>query len=312
MTAPVPKVSIGLPVYNGENYLRFALDSILQQDYGDFELIISDNASTDTSPAICREYAAKDSRIRYYRNDANIGASRNFNSLVSLARGEYFKWAAHDDVHLPGFLRRCVEVIEQAPATVVLVAPKAEMVDEHGRKMDIFVESLDTRRPHPHQRVGDVLHRVFWATAQFGVFRTEALKKTRLIQPFFAADHVLLVETALLGEIWELPEILFQRRVHPGMSTTVNKNWRELQAWFDPSKKGVKSLVPPTVSLGLEFDRSIRRAHLSLGERCLCRLTVFRVWFPRECRRLARICRNGIAFKTRLKKLFNVMPKESL
>ena len=312
MAPTVPKISIGLPVYNGENYLRLALDSILRQDYSDFELIISDNASTDATQDICREYAAKDRRIRYYRNETNNGASANFNCLVKLARGEYFKWAAHDDLHLQGFLGRCVEVIEHAPATVVLVAPKTEMIDEHGRKMDVVVESLDTRRPQPHQRVKDVLQRVFWATAQFGVFRTEALKKTRLLQPFFAADHVLMVEVALLGEIWEFPETLFQRRVHPGISTTANKSWRELQLWFDPSQRGLKSLVPPTIRLGLEFIRAITRAPLPLRERCLCYLDVFTVWSPRECRRLARICRNAIAFKTRLKKLFNGMPRESL
>src|ERR1035438_9843576 len=104
MTPPVPRVSIGLPVYNGENYLDPALNSILRQDYSDLELIISDNASTDATGNICREYAAKDPRIRYYRNETNIGASANFNCLVKLARGEYFKWAAHDDVHLQGFL----------------------------------------------------------------------------------------------------------------------------------------------------------------------------------------------------------------
>src|SRR3974377_1117825 len=101
---PVPKVSIGLPVYNGENYLRLAIDSILTQDYTDFELIISDNASADATQEICREYTARDCRIRYYRNKINIGASGNYNRVFELARGGLFKWAAHDDVHLPAFL----------------------------------------------------------------------------------------------------------------------------------------------------------------------------------------------------------------
>ena len=103
-TADRPRVSIGLPVYNGENFLEFALDSILGQTFQDFELIISDNASTDATESICRRYAAKDSRIRYYRNPNNQGAAQNYNRVFALARGEYFKWAAHDDVCKPNYL----------------------------------------------------------------------------------------------------------------------------------------------------------------------------------------------------------------
>jgi glycosyltransferase involved in cell wall biosynthesis len=308
MTPPVPRVSIGLPVYNGENYLDPALNSILRQDYSDLELIISDNASTDATGNICREYAAKDPRIRYYRNETNIGASANFNCLVKLARGEYFKWAAHDDVHLQGFLGRCVEVIERAPARVVLVTPKAEAIDENGRFLYKLAESLDTRHAQPHRRVGDVLRSVLWAPAQFGLFRTDALEKTRLIQPFFATDYVLLVEIALMGEIWELPETLFQRRKHSGISTTANAKPRELRAWFDPSQRGVKNVIPPRLRLALEYFRSITRAKLPVKERFLCYSTVFEAWIPRECR----LYRNKIAFRTRLKRLFNGAPRGEL
>jgi glycosyltransferase involved in cell wall biosynthesis len=312
MATSIPKVSIGLPVYNGEKYLRTALDSILQQDYTDFELIISDNASTDATQNICQEYADKDRRIRYYRNGNNIGASGNYNQLVTLARGEYFKWAAHDDVHLPGFLRCCIEAIAQAPARVVLVAPKTETIDEHGKIINIPLESLDTRRPRPYQRVKDILRSVSWATAQFGLFRTDTLKKTRLIQSFFAADHVLLLEVALLGEIWELPETLFQRRVHSGISTTANKNWRELQVWFNPSQKGLKNYLPPPLRLGLEFSRAIARSQLPLRERVICHLGIFMVWLPRECQTLITIYRNKLAFRTRVRKFFSGLPRESL
>ncbi|MGB7767969.1 MAG: glycosyltransferase [Verrucomicrobiia bacterium] len=312
MAAPIPKVSIGLPVYNGENYLRAALDSILRQDYADFELIISDNASTDATQDICLEYAAKDQRIRYYRNETNIGASGNFNCLVELARGKFFKWAAHDDVHSPEFLRRCVDVIEQAPLTVALVTPRTEVIDEFGKIVNVPVESLDTRHPRPHQRLKDVLRTVRWATALFGLFRTDTLRKTRLIQPFFAADNVLLVEVALMGEIRELPEKLFQRRVHPGTSIVANKNWRKLQVWFDPSQKGLRSFVPPAPRLGMEIVFAIMRAQLPLRERFLCCLTFVMVWLPRECRRLFMMFRNKIAFRTRLRKCFDGVPRESL
>lgn len=311
MAVPIPKVSIGLPVYNGEKYLRAALDSILQQDYAGFELIISDNASTDATQDICRMYAAKDQRIRYYRNETNIGASGNFNHLVELARGEFFGWMTHDDIYLSGFLRRCMAVIAEAPDTVVLVTPKAETIDEHGKHIDIPLESLDIRHARPFQRVEDMLRNVSWATAQFGLFRTEALRKTSLIQPFFATDHVLLVEVALLGEIWELPETLFQRRVHPGISTMINKSWREFQMWFDPSKKGFRGLVPPTLRVGFGFIRAVMRSQLPVQERLLCCRAIFTVWLPKESRRLFAIYRNRIAIRTRVRKLFGILKAAS-
>src|SRR4030095_3279504 len=108
-----PRLSVGLPVHNGERFIREALDSLLDQDYRDFELIISDNASTDETGRICAEYAIRDSRIRYFRNSQNIGAARNYSRVFELSHGELFKWAAHDDVHLPGSLKRGVERSEE-------------------------------------------------------------------------------------------------------------------------------------------------------------------------------------------------------
>src|SRR5690242_8968780 len=113
-----PKVTVGMPVYNGERYMRFALDSLLAQDFQDFEIVISDNASTDRTSEICAEYAARDSRVRYHRNATNIGASPNYNRTFELARGQYFKWCAHDDVCLPSFLSKCVATMEAAPSSV--------------------------------------------------------------------------------------------------------------------------------------------------------------------------------------------------
>ncbi len=142
-----PRVSIGLPVYNGEKYLERALDCLLKQDYADFELIVSDNASTDATESICREYAAKDSRIRYYRNPANIGASPNYNRVFSLARGEFFKWASHDDECDPSLLRRCLEAFDRAGGAAVLVfSIAADIIDEAGR---VIFLSLRTGSAHP-------------------------------------------------------------------------------------------------------------------------------------------------------------------
>src|ERR1700736_6211403 len=123
------KLSVGLPVYNGENFLNVAVDSVLGQDFEDFELIISDNASQDGTAALCKEYAARDKRVRYYRSDVNNGGAWNYNRVFELAEGQYFKWQAHDDVCLPGFFRRCVEVFDHAPPTVVVVSPRTQVID---------------------------------------------------------------------------------------------------------------------------------------------------------------------------------------
>ena len=98
-----PRVSLGFPVYNGERYLAAALDSLLGQTFRDLEVVICDNASTDRTAELCAAYAARDARVRYHRNPTNLGAAPNFNRTFELSRGEYFKWAAHDDVCAPTF-----------------------------------------------------------------------------------------------------------------------------------------------------------------------------------------------------------------
>jgi len=291
-----PRLSIGLPVYNGEKFLPCTLDSILGQDFTDYELIISDNASTDGTRSICQQYAARDSRIQYFRNDSNIGAAANYRTVFDRSSADLFKWASHDDVHLQGFLRRCVEALDQAPLNVVLVAPKSELIDENGARITKegwFVESLNVRSSLPHQRAAVVVSNVNWATAQFGVFRAEALRKTRFIDSFVASDYVLLMELALIGEIWEIPEVLFQRRFHAGISTKVNKTRTDFLQWFDPSLKArgafiaIRPELQPRIKLAIEYVRSILRIPLSRKERLLCLVNVCPLWFYREWQRLS-------------------------
>ena len=151
MTSPVPRVSIGVPVYNGELYLERALDSILAQSFDDFEVIIADNASDDRTEQICRDYACRDARVRYVRNETNLGASANFNRTFALARGPYFKWAAHDDVLGTDFLLRCVEVLDSNP-DVVLCHTKTQQIDEDGRVAGNYDSLAVHRRPRIRSR----------------------------------------------------------------------------------------------------------------------------------------------------------------
>jgi glycosyltransferase involved in cell wall biosynthesis len=146
----LPRLSIGLPVYNGERYLRFTLDSLVNQTFRDFELIISDNASTDGTKAICQEYAARDPRIRYYRNHENIGAAKNFNLVFQMARGELFKWAASDDVLSPDFLEQCINWLDCHPE-VILSYSKVDRINSSGELEGTYDYAMrvNANRPAP-------------------------------------------------------------------------------------------------------------------------------------------------------------------
>jgi len=240
-----PRVSIGLPVYNGEDYLREAIDSILSQSFEDFELIISDNASTDGTQFICEHYAKSDSRIRYLRNDVNIGAAPNYNCLISLARGEYFKWAAHDDNCYEDFLAECVSALDNNP-DVVLCYPSTHVIDGEGKVLCDYRDNLGLLQDSPQERLIAYLRTNFMRKTGmcnpiFGVMRLSELHKTRLIQEFLSSDRLLLAHLTLLGKSIELRSILFQRRVHLGISTMANRNFSDRLAWFSSGAKSTGS-----------------------------------------------------------------------
>lgn len=292
-----PKISIGMPVYNGEKFIRQAVTALLEQDFSDFELIIADNASKDGTGAIAREFAAKDGRIRYYRNPTNIGAAPNFQFTLSLARGEYFKWACADDMHYPGNLRRTFEMLSAAPPEVVLVTPRVFLIDEKGDSLmgehglplpaaglgpgDKGPERISTKAKTPSRRLAEVLPRLEWSVAQFGLFRTNALRQTRAIDSFRTSDRVLLAEVAMLGEIWEVDEFLFARRQHAEISTTAHKTAGAYARWMNPASKERHRRI-----MSIEYARSIKRLPLSPLERGLCLGVVARVWLQQKIKRL--------------------------
>ncbi|OGG44273.1 MAG: hypothetical protein A3F84_14865 [Candidatus Handelsmanbacteria bacterium RIFCSPLOWO2_12_FULL_64_10] len=280
----MPEVSVGLPVFNGANYLREALDSILAQTYSDFELILSDNASTDGTEEICRAYAARDRRIRYDRSEKNLGAARNFNRAFELSSGKYFKWAAHDDVCAPDFLARCVEALER-DASVVLCYPRARVIDGRGVVLEDYGVKLNTDSPDPQVRFrGPILvwHRCYEI---FGVIRASTLRRTSLMGHYAASDRVLLGELALHGRFQEVPEHLFFARRHPQQSVKALPTNHLRTVWFDPSQEG--RVVFPEWRIFHGCLRSIRKAPLSWRERVSCYLHVGR-WVRGHWRRLAR------------------------
>jgi glycosyltransferase involved in cell wall biosynthesis len=211
MTERAPLVSVGLPVYNGERYLAQALDAILAQDLEDFEVVVSDNASEDATGEIVKAHAASDPRIRYHRNDRNVGLTRNFNRVFELSRGKYFKWTAHDDWHPKETLRVCTEVLEGDPSAV-LCASAVAVIDEDDTVLEEWHPSVDLRAPEPQLR----LHRLLWSMGEthplFAVMRSDALRRTPLYRNYLGADRVLLAQLALMGPMWQLPEILHHYR----------------------------------------------------------------------------------------------------
>jgi glycosyltransferase involved in cell wall biosynthesis len=279
-----PRVTIGLPVFNGANYLHRSVQSILDQDFDDLELIICDNASTDETESICREFAARDSRVRYYRNEANIGAAPNYNKAFSLARGEFFKWAAHDDECHPRMIGRCVKELEQAPASVTMVYPLAELIDEQGRTLRSPLDRIEIRDRRPHRRLAHLLWHLNMCDPVFGLYKVEYLKKTQLIGPFCGPDYVLLGELLMMGEIREVNEVLFRLRAHPGRSMKANRNIRARTAWHDPAAARKLFLLPVWEQMVWALFKTARRAHLPRGEKLKCCLVIPAVHYWRRFR----------------------------
>lgn len=264
-----PRVSIGMPVYNGERFIREALDSILAQTFRDFELIISDNASTDGTEEICRTYASYDGRIRYSRNGTNLGAARNFNHTFEVSSGEYFKWAAHDDVLARDYLDRCVDMLDTAPRAVVLCFPRRVFIDTEGRAVRSCDFRPSSRKLHEQNGLrilpfGELVclpHSCVPAIV-FGLMRTSALRKTRLIGGFVASDLVLVAEMALLGSLWQIPERLFYQRLHERTSWRANLSRRAEAAWFAPENER-RMFIFPLWRLIAEYVFSIGHSELN-------------------------------------------------
>ena len=271
-----PLVSVGLPVFNGERYLVRALNALRSQTYGNMEIIVCDNASTDTTLEASRAAAAEDSRVRVHTTDRNRGASWNFNRAVHHARGPLFTWASHDDIRAPTAVARCVKALDQAPDSV-LAYPATLLIDESDREMGPFDDGLDLCDASPVARLRRLLSQAKEYHAIFGLVRTEVLRATPLLGSFVASDVVLLAELALAGRWVHHPERLFLRRWHSETSLNANPDARHRAAWFDPSRRG--GAFMPCTRVGVELLRAIGRAPLSPSERAMAASTVLKDWF---------------------------------
>ncbi len=219
MTENTDLVSIGMPVYNSAQHIRQALDGLLTQDYENLELIISDNASTDSTQEICLEYAARDKRVRYYRHERNIGKAGNFNKVFELSSGRYFKWAGSHDYVAPSYIRACKQVLD-ADSTVLLAYPLAQRINEGGEVVkEIIPEIVDTRGLQTFGRVFVVVAKVQQCAHEFyGLFRASALRRCMPLSTVIGNDMLLIMEISILGAIALVPEVLYYRRDDPPMT----------------------------------------------------------------------------------------------
>jgi len=280
-----------MPVYNGGHFLEDALDSILNQTYPDFELVISDNASTDNTKDICRRYSRQDSRIRYVRQTSNLGASQNHNLVFEMTQGEYFRWASHDDRCAPTLFEKCMASIERAPQEVVLVYPQSAIISSDGTVESRYHDNLDLRQRSPHERLGHLVRHLRLCNAVYGIIRSDALRRTHLLRPFASSDEVLLAELALIGQFWEVPETLFFRRMHGQTSTAVHPDPLSRTRWFDPLTD--KTRVFQRWRVYGEDLRSVATLPLSPGERVRCMAALTRGYIPRYRTKLIRELRRS-------------------
>ncbi|HEV7707268.1 MAG TPA: glycosyltransferase family A protein [Asanoa sp.] len=253
----MPRLTVGVPVYNAARYLPVALDALRAQDYTDFEIVISDNASTDETWEICQHYAVADPRIRLWRNEHNLGGHANFGKVVELASGELFKWAAYDDICRPGFLTACVAALDAAGPRAVLAYPKTVLIDEEGAPIGAYADKLDLRDARAWKRLSGLANNISLCHAHFGVFRLDALRRTGLIRPFLSSDYTLMAEVAAIGEIHEVPEPLFLRRVHGASTRQAGNSAASATAWFAPSGDG-KAARSPRTNMLRQTARALR------------------------------------------------------
>ncbi len=292
----VPLLSIGLFVYNGEHFLAETLDSILGQTFRDFELIISDNGSTDATQQICERYLARDPRIRYYRAEKNMGAGWNVRRVFSLATGKYFKWAACDDLYEPTFLEKCVAALEQEPG-YVLAHAKTRVIDDKGQFVENYNWPLETDSADTVTRFRAMLLNDHLCFQIFGVMRREALLQVPPQGSYVNSDGVLLAQMSLLGRFYEAPEHLFISRRHERQSTQtlpvrVKKRRFRLTnrhgtlpspEWWDPQR--AHRIEFPEWRQLREYYGSILRGPLASGKRVKC-LFLLLPWIAKHFRRM--------------------------
>lgn len=260
-----PLVSIGLPIYNGADSVRYALESLLAQDYENFELIISDNHSTDSTQEICLDYAARDKRIRYFRNEMNLGPRNNFNKIFELSRGEYFMWHAHDDLRESNYISSCIEIMEMNQNVVLCCS--STLLDEDGN-LKKSGENFSTMGMSLNKR----FRKILWinsCASIYGLIRSSVLRKTELFKKTVATDNLLLAELSLLGEFYQLPLFLFNKKIKR------KNNFQRIDGFIGidlPTRD--RYIYLPFIKLAIEHWKLIQNSRLDKKEKFIAFLDI--------------------------------------
>jgi glycosyltransferase involved in cell wall biosynthesis len=260
-----PAVSVGVPVYNGERYLEVAIRSVLSQSWSDLELVICDNCSTDRTAEIGRTYAAQDPRVRYLRNDRNIGAAGNFRRVFHESRAPVYRWLCSDDYVGPTSIEKCLRVLQARPDASV-VCTKADFVDEHGATIKPYdaPQAVDEERADARFRAA--FDRDPWCNSAYGLIRRSTLLRTALHQPFPASDKALIIELAIHGKILEIDETLFFRRIHPGAYSYAVSSERD-RSFYTPTESRRESPMLRAWPNTRAYLGAIARSSAGLGEK---------------------------------------------
>lgn len=281
--AASPLVTVGMPVFNGEPFLAETLDSVLTQDYPAFEVVVSDNASTDSTLSLLRDRARTDPRLRIVTTEINMGAGWNFNRVLELAEAEYFHWAGADDLMDRAMLSRCVNALEENPGAV-LAYPRTMLIDADGEETGEFPNRLELADKSPSARLRRYLRNIRLANPIFGVMRTDELREAGGLGTFPSADLLTLGRLAIRGEFIEIDQVMFYRRMHKDQSWQGAGGHEGFAAWFDPLHP--KRVVFPSWRLFREFLRTSIFADISPGERLRCVLVVLVEWPRRRWRQM--------------------------
>lgn len=247
-----PLVSIGMPIYNGEKYLAQALDSLLEQEYRNFELIVSNNASTDGTESICRQYATRDQRIRYYRNRENVGALANFGMVLNRAMGDYFMWSACDDLWMPGFISATLQQLERYPAAIVAMSAIKKVSEGHTESNVIrFSGRNDPNHMSQYQLAMSLAAGRPYHLYVYGLYRTEFLRKSiQYFRPIAGGDRLFVCHAALVAPFRYVDEVLHVRQVRSDHIRDRYKKEQLGRVWRDTFAKEKMVLAAGSILFG--------------------------------------------------------------
>lgn len=275
-----PKVSIGMPAYNSAKWIGSTIDSILNQSYKNIELIISDNASTDNTQKLCEEIAKKDSRVKYYRNESNIGVSENFNAVFKYATGEYFKWTSSSDLLKETFIEKCLNVL-QMREDVVLVCPGTLLFTDQLDDAEEYDFDVTIEDERPSDRFIHYLKDVKLNNIMNGLVRSDVLALTSLYKKYLSADVNMIAELTLYGKLVTLPEFLFCRRMDEETATKYKKI-EEVMLYYVPDAK--RSMLFQNWRVHFEYFLAVLKSPIEKFEKKrIYRHLLKRVYWDRYC-----------------------------